>query len=78
MDSIKEFLKIEVYHPAVACGDVLLRLGYRLMRRAFRPEPVTVLGERRVPSALQYLHHRLLDEPIQHRRDGGFIKHFLQ
>src|SRR5205814_9477979 len=65
IDSIEEFLKIEVYHPAMACGDVLLRLGYRLMRRAFRPEPVTVFGECWVPSALQYLHHRLLDESIQ-------------
>src|ERR1700719_1618291 len=53
----------------MACGDVLLRLGYRLMRRAFRPEPVTVFGECRVPSALQNLHHRLLNESIQHRRD---------
>src|SRR5467141_4393904 len=50
-------------------SDVLLRLGYRLMRRAFRPEPVTVFGECRVPSALQNLHHRLLDQSIQHRRD---------
>jgi hypothetical protein len=27
---------------------------------------------------LQNLHHRLLDESIQHRRDGGFIMHFLK
>ncbi len=40
------------------------------MRRALRSKPVTVLGERRVPSALQDLHHRLLDKPVQHRRDG--------
>src|ERR1700704_6375449 len=53
----------------MACGDVLLGLGYRLMRRAFRTEPVVVLGECRVPSALQNLHHRLLDQAIQHRRD---------
>src|SRR5258708_36808426 len=51
-------------------SDVLLRLGYRLMRRAVRPEPVTVFGECRVPSALQNLHHRLLDQSIQHRRDA--------
>jgi hypothetical protein len=29
-----------------------------------------VFGECRVPSALQNLHHRLLDQAIQHRRDG--------
>src|SRR6266849_1408356 len=61
--------KNEVYHPAMASSDVLLRFGYRLMRRAFRPEPVAVFGEGRVPSALQNLHHRLLDPSIQHRRD---------
>src|SRR6202022_4641340 len=69
IDPVKEFFKIQVYHPAMACGDVLLCLGYRLMRRAFRPEPVTVFGECGVPSALQNLHHRLLDQSIQHRRD---------
>src|SRR5215472_7569721 len=53
----------------MACGDVLLRLDYRLMRRTFRPEPVAMFRECRVPSALQYLHHRLLDQAIQHRRD---------
>src|ERR1700740_993903 len=53
----------------MASGDVLLRLGYRLMRRAFRSEPVAVFGEGWVPSALQNLHHRLLDKTIQHRRD---------
>src|SRR6266446_9621042 len=68
-NTIQEFLKIEVYHPAMALSNVLLCLGYRLMRRAFRPEPVTVFREGRVPSALQNLHHRLLDKTIQHRRD---------
>ena len=40
------------------------------MRAASGPEPVTVLGKRPVPSALQDLHHRLLDKPVQHRRDA--------
>ena len=70
IDPIKEFLKIKIHHPAMTLCDVLLRFGYRLMRRAFRPEPVAVFGERRVPSALQDLHHRLLDKSIQHRRDA--------
>jgi hypothetical protein len=69
-DPIKELLQIEIYHPALACGDVLLRLGHRLMCRAFRTKPVAVFGECRVPSALQNLHHRLLDHSIQHRRDA--------
>src|SRR5258708_12402631 len=54
----------------MARSDVLLRFGYRLMCRAFRPEPVTVFGEGWVPSALQNLHHRLLNKSIQHRRDA--------
>jgi hypothetical protein len=56
---------------------VLLCLGYRLMRRAFRPEPVPVFGEGWVPSALQNLHHRLLNESIQHRRDAKVLVHRL-
>jgi hypothetical protein len=31
-----------------------------------RSKPIAVLGERRVPLPLQHLHHRLLDEAIQH------------
>ena len=30
IDPIKEFLKIEVDHPAMARSDILLRFGYRL------------------------------------------------
>jgi hypothetical protein len=40
------------------------------MSRPSRPEPVAVIGKRPVPSPLQNLHHRLLDESIQHRRDA--------
>jgi site-specific DNA recombinase len=77
-DSIEEFLQVEINAPAVAFGDVLLCLCHCLMSRSTGPEPVAVLGKRPVPSPLQNLHHRLLDESIQHRRDGDFIMHFLQ
>src|SRR5215469_2486275 len=40
------------------------------MSRPSRPEPVAVFGKRPVPPPLQNLHHRLLDESIQHRRDA--------
>src|SRR5207253_1713560 len=66
----EKLFQIKINHPAVAFGDILLRLRHRLMRRTLRTKPVTVLGERRVPSALQNLHHRLLDKPVQHRRDA--------
>jgi site-specific DNA recombinase len=53
-----------------AFGDILLRLCHRLMSRPSRPKPVAVIGKRPVPPPLQNLHHRLLDESIQHRRDA--------
>ena len=68
--TIQEFLQIQIHHPAIAFGDVLLRRCHRLMRRAPGPKPVAVFGKRPVPSALQHLHHRLLDESIQHRRNA--------
>src|SRR5215472_10301254 len=42
------------------------------MRRSPRPKPVAVIGKRPVPLALQHLHHRLLNESIQHRRNAEF------
>jgi len=69
IDPIKEFLKIQIYYPTMAPSDVLLRLGHCLRRRAFWPEPVAVFGEGGVPSVLPNLHHRLLNESIQHRRE---------
>ena len=54
------------------CPDaiILLRPFHRLMRRAPRPEAEARLGERPVPIRLQHLHHRLLDEAVEHRRDA--------
>ena len=43
---------------------------HRLMRRAPRPEAEARLGERPVPVRLQHLHHRLLDEAVEHRRNA--------
>src|SRR5215471_2059490 len=54
----------------MAFGDILLRLCHCLMSRLPRPESIAVFGKRPVPPPLQNLHHRLLDESIQHRRDA--------
>jgi hypothetical protein len=35
-----------------------------------------MFGKRTVPSGLQNLHHRLLDKPVQHRRDGHCKLHW--
>src|SRR5437763_3369801 len=67
---VKEFLEIQVYAPAIAVGDILLCLCHRLMSRAPGSKPVAVVGKRPVPLALQHLHHRLLDESVQHRWDA--------
>ncbi len=39
------------------------------MRRAPRPKAEAHLGERCVPLRLQHLHHRLLDEAVEYRRN---------
>ena len=70
VDPVEELFQIQIHHPAAAFGYILLSLGYRLMRRASGPEPVAVNGKLRVPSALQDLHHRLLNHAVQHRRDA--------
>src|SRR6266851_5513575 len=70
VDPIKEFLEIQIHHPAVAFGLILLRLLHRLMCRSLGPKLIAVFGERSVPAPLQRLHHRLLNESIQHRRNA--------
>jgi hypothetical protein len=70
IDSIEKFLQIKINAPAVTCGEVLLRLGHRLMSRPPRPEPIAVIRKRPVPPPLQNLRHRLLDKSIQHRRNA--------
>jgi hypothetical protein len=77
-DSIEEFFQIEIDHPSVALRNALLRLCHGLMRRPTRSEPIAVLGERRIPSLLQNLHHRLLDKAVQHGWDVGGTMHLMQ
>src|SRR5262249_15635687 len=76
IDSIEKFLQIKIHAPAVAFGDILLRPCHCLMSRPPRPEPIAVIGKRPIPTPLQDLHHRLLDESIQHRRDGHCELHW--
>src|SRR6202161_1690723 len=68
VDSIEEFFEVEINHDIVALGNVTLRLGHRLVRRAPGAEPVAMLGERRVPSLLQDLQHGLLDQSVDDAR----------
>src|ERR1700739_251483 len=72
IDSVEKFFEVEINHDAVALGNVLLRLGYRLVGGASRSEAVTVLGERRVPLLLENLQQGLLDQPIDDTRHAEF------
>src|SRR5207302_7016092 len=70
IDSIKKFSQVEINHPAVTFGNILLRLCHRLMGRASRSKTVAVFGERRVPLSLQNLQHCLLYESVQRSRNA--------
>ena len=69
VDPIEELLQVDIHHDVVAGRNVRLRPLHRLMRRAPRPKAEARLGERPVPVGLQHLHHRLLDEAVEHRRN---------
>lgn len=64
IDSVQEFFDIEVNHIVVALGHVSLGLGHRLMGKASRPESVTVLGKRQVPTRLENLKQGLLIQSV--------------
>lgn len=65
---LQELFQVKIHDPAVAVGDVLLRLGHGLMGRAVGAEAVAVRRERPVPARLEHLQHCLLEEAVQ---DGG-------
>ena len=68
IDPVEKFFEIEVNHDAVARGNVLLRLGHRLMSGTSRSEAVAMLGERRVPLLLKNLQQGLLDQSVDDAR----------
>ena len=67
---IEEFLQIEIDDGVATVSDELLSGGHRLMRRASGPEPIARRREGRVPILLQHLHHCLLEEAVEHRRNA--------
>jgi hypothetical protein len=70
VDSIEELFQIEIDHPTVSRSDVLLGTRDRLMRRASGTKPIARFREGLVSSALQNLHHCLLNQSIQHGWDA--------
>lgn len=69
VDPVEELFQVDVHDDGVPRRNIRLRLLHRLMRRVLRPEAVARLGERSVPVSLQHLHHRLLRQAVEHRRD---------
>ena len=72
VDPVEKLLQVDIHDPAVALGDNLLGPGDGLVGVALRAESVAVLGERRVPSLLEYLQDRLLHQPVQYCRNPKF------
>src|SRR5207253_2329410 len=68
IDPVEKFFEIKVNHDAVARGNILLRLGYRLMGGASRSEAEAVPGKRLVPPFLQNLQQGLLDQSVDDTR----------
>src|SRR5215469_7458823 len=60
----EKFFQVEIHHPAISFGDILLRLVYRLLRATPWSKTVAVFRER-VPALLQNLQHCLLDKAVQ-------------
>src|SRR6266545_124343 len=52
VDSIEEFLQIEIHAPAVTFGDIPLRLCHCLLGAPSRSKTIAVFGKRRVPLLL--------------------------
>lgn len=70
VDPVEELFQVDIHDDSMPGRDIPLRPFHRLMCRAPRPEAEARLGERFVPVRLQHLHHRLLDEAVEHRRDA--------
>jgi hypothetical protein len=52
---IQEFLQVEIDRPAVAFGNVVLCLSYRLMGRASGSKPLAVCGDANSPELHSFL-----------------------
>src|SRR3954452_13829625 len=70
IDSVEKLFQVKIDAPAIAFSDILLRLCHCWMGGSPRSKTVAAFRKRPVPVSLQNLHHRLLDQTIQHRRDA--------
>ena len=68
--AIKELLQVHIHHHPAARLHVAAGLSHRVVRAPARAKAMAVVAEGRIDDRLQHLQQRLLDQPIQHRRDA--------
>jgi hypothetical protein len=68
--SKNQSFQVHVYHDTASVLDVLLRPAHGIVRPPSRSQAVAMVRKAPVDSRLQHLQDRLLDEPIEHRRDA--------
>jgi hypothetical protein len=72
IDPIKKGFQINIHDNPITRPQIRLGFGNRLMRRATRPELITVLRKGLIPAALQDLQQRLLSNKARNDRFGTF------
>ena len=70
---VEEAREVQIHDPSLPLHLVVSRCEHRLVSTASWPKPVAVPREARFKQRGQHLKRRLLDEPVQYRRNGGFI-----
>src|ERR1022692_1345710 len=65
IDPVEKFLEIQIHHPAVAFGLILLRLFHRLMCRSLGRTPIAVFGESSYQAPLQHMKHHFVAAMLQ-------------
>ena len=68
--TIEKLLQIKVNDDAAAISDMRLCCAHRIERTPPWPKAIGGAGETWVEDRHQHLMHRLLDQPVQHRRDA--------
>jgi len=67
VNAVKESIQIKINNPFPALYDLALRLIYRLVRIAIRPESVAMGVKVRFPDRGEHLRYRLLDNSVYDR-----------
>src|SRR5512143_3395645 len=69
VDSIEEFFQVQIYHKAIACCRISLRGSYCILAASPRAISVAATAKMGIPDRGEHLKDRLLDHPVQDRRN---------